>query len=238
LVWLPNAAISLAGLVIIELALKRLEHGMTEEEIIQSSSNPERTRKIRNSPTKMLYVVIVLMVATYVLFGSRFSFNLQLPLICLWFIFSAWVNSHPRIQESRPEYLRLIIHWVPPILIFLFFMGQNSFNGIADSAPEHLIKINNSKENAIEASVLRNLENGVLIYHHESKTFQFIGWSNIANIKHQYKKSYFRGILAKFIPQFDTYYDELEKSSDPKRVEKASNQTIKAGAILGTLFIS
>lgn len=217
LVWLPKAAISLAGLIIIELALKRLEHGLTEEEIIQSSKNPERTRKIRNSPTKMIYVVILLMVATYILFGSRFNFNLQLPLICFWFIFSGWINSHPRIQERRSESLRLIIHWVPPILIFLFFMGQNSFNSIVDSKPQHLIYIANSAENTIEGSVLRNLENGALIYHHESKTFQFIEWSNIAKIQHQYNKTYFRGVLAKFSPKFDTFYEELENSKPAEK---------------------
>lgn len=202
---------------------------MTEEEIIQSSNNPERTRKIRNSPTKMIYVVVILMVASYILFGSKFSFNLQLPLICLWFIFSGWVNSHPLIHERRPEALRSIIHWGPPILIFLFFMGQNSFNSIVDSKPEHLIYTVNLEENIIKGNVLRNLENGALIYQHDSKTFQFIEWSNIVKIQHQYNKTHFRGVLAKFFPKFDAFYEELEKPNNSKLVDKkASNQLIKA----------
>ena len=156
------------------------------------------------------------MAVTYVLLGEQYNTNIQLPLILLWFGFSAWVNNHPRIQERRSPIIRFVIHWVPPIMMFLFFMGQNSFNGITQSPPENTLYLAGTPEKSLEVSVLRNLENGILIYENKSETIQFIEWSNVSKIKRQYKRKYFRGLLSKFIPMIDATYDEMEKPKSLK----------------------
>lgn len=211
--WLPDIVLGIGVILIIELTLKRIEHGMTEEELIQRSENPEKTRKFRNSPHKLMPVVIILIIVFYVLFGEGFNNSIKIPLIFCWIIFAAWANNHHRIQERRSLVFRIIIFFLPPIMMILFFMGQNSFDNITTSKPQNTLYLSGSPEVSIHIGILKNLEKGILIYEHKSKTIQFIEWSNVKKIERPYKKKHFRGLLSRYVPIIDAVYDNLEKDA-------------------------
>ena len=213
--WLPRAAFGIGIIFIIELILKRIEKGMTEEEIIQSSKNPEKTRKFRESPKYLIIPIAILSLATYIMLGELYAFDLSFTIVILWFIFSAWVNSHPRIKERRSPEIRLLIHWLPPIVIALFIMGQNSFESILRSPQRNTVYYASSLDKPNEVSVLRTLERGILVYEHKRNKITFIEWASIQKIENKYQKKYFRGILSMFIPKINEAYDKAEKEISP-----------------------
>lgn len=213
--WLPRAALVIGIIFIIELFLKRIEKGMTEEEIIQSSKKPEKTRKFRESPKYFIIAIALLSLAAYIMFGELYAQDLGFPIVILWFLFSAWVNSHPRIKERRSPEIRLLIHWLPPIVIWLFFMGQNSFESILRSSPRNTVYYTSASDKLNEVSVLRNLERGILVYEHKRNKIIFIEWASIQKIENKHKKKYFRGILSIFIPKINEVYDKAEKEVSP-----------------------
>jgi len=77
LLWSIPAFLLFLSASVIELILRRLEHGMTEEEIIESTNNPEKTRKFRNAPYKFAKWVFILYVISsilgYIIYGSNFQ---------------------------------------------------------------------------------------------------------------------------------------------------------------------
>ena len=121
LIWLPKVFASLGALVVFELATRRIEKGMTEEEIVQLSPKPDRTRKFGEGPMKLFTYISVFAFSGYIIAGSVFLHALPLALCIVWFAFSLWAQSHPRIIARRPMSYRLAAHFVPPLIIWLYF---------------------------------------------------------------------------------------------------------------------
>lgn len=111
LIWFPKVVTAFGGLFVFEMLTRRIEQGMTEEEIVRSSSNPQRTKRLRDGPYRMIAYISVFIVIAYVLLGDIFLGGLPIGLIVSWFIFSGWAQSHPRIMERRPLHLRLLCSW-------------------------------------------------------------------------------------------------------------------------------
>lgn len=107
LIWFPKVFIGLAAFFLLEMFLRRMERGLTEEEIIKNSSNPERTRLIRESPFNFIIIIAIFMLIAYVLVGDIFLDGLALSLMVLWGTFAGWANNHPRIIERRSRHLML-----------------------------------------------------------------------------------------------------------------------------------
>jgi hypothetical protein len=213
--WLPTATIAISIFLILELFLQRVELGMTEEEIIQRSKNPERTRKFRESPKYIIIAMAIIILIGYIMFGELYANDLSFPLVIVWLIFSVWVNNHPRIKERRSPEIRLMIRWLPPIMIFLFFMGQNNFESILKNTPKTTVYYKSASDEKSEVSILRNLERGILVYEHKRNKIIFIGWAFIQKIENTHEKKYFRGIISKYIPKINALYDKAEKELIP-----------------------
>lgn len=124
--WMPNAVLTVGIVIGVELFLRRTEQGMTEEQLISASPHPRFTAWFRKSPSTLIVVIAVLTLVLYILLGHAFSSGLGFAFIILWFLFSSWVNSHPRIMEKRSRELRLAIHWLPPVVVWIASMGYNS----------------------------------------------------------------------------------------------------------------
>lgn len=198
LIWFPKVVTAFGGYFVFEMLTKRIEQGMTEEEIIKSSPNPERTARLRDGPYKLIAYSSAFLVIAYVLVGDIFLGVLPFSLIMLWFIFSGWAQSHPRIIERRPFHLRLIAHFLPPIVIWLFFAGYSDavkmFQSTLPSAQLTLTNATSPKP----ATLLRQLDRGLLIKEPDN-TVSFRPWSEIREIETSGKYVPSKGILCSWI---------------------------------------
>lgn len=178
LIWFPKVVATLGGLVVFEMLTKRIEQGMTEEEILQSSSNPERTKRLRDGPYKVIAYIAVFIVVAYILLGDIFLGGLAFGLIVCWFVFSAWAQSHPRIVERRAIYLRFAVHFLPPIAIWLFFAGYgDAVTMFRNTAPALKLTVTNTSS-PVPVTLLRHLDRGLLVKE-VNNSISFIPWSEI-----------------------------------------------------------
>jgi hypothetical protein len=192
LIWFPKIIASFGAIVVFELLTRRLEKGMTEEEIVQSSRNPERTRKFRNGPLLFMAYCSVFAVAGYILAGAVFLHALPLSLCILWFVFSAWAQSHPRILNRRPFAFRVTAHWLPPVMIWLYFAGYAEAVRLYDTTA---LQAKLTTATSIDTVVLlRHLERGVLVKE-SSESVAFRPWSEIKKLETAGKYTPAQGIL-------------------------------------------
>ena len=70
LIWLPKTLFCFFIVFAIEFVNQRIERGLTEEEIIQSSKKPERLRKFRQGPVVLFRILAPVLVAGFLL-GQR-----------------------------------------------------------------------------------------------------------------------------------------------------------------------
>jgi hypothetical protein len=166
--------------MIYELLTRRIEGGMTEEEIIQGSPNPERTSRMRSRPYKFMTILAVIILFSYILFGESFSSGLPIALMLVWFSFSSWANRHPRILERRPPALSFMIHWIPPF---------------KQEQPRHIVCLKEAPQAVLRTNVVRTFERGVLIKTPGEKNTIFLAWPSIQTMQSKYERKPFRGIL-------------------------------------------
>jgi hypothetical protein len=198
LIWFPKVVTAFGGYFVIEMLTKRIEQGMTEEEIITSSPNPDRTARLRGGPYKLIAYSSVFLVTAYVLVGDIFLGMLPFSLIMLWFRFSGWAQSHPRIIERRPFHLRLITHFLPPVVIWLFFAGySDAVNMFQSTLPSSQITLINATS-ATPVILLRQLDRGLLIKEPDN-TISFHPWNEIRKIKTSGKYVSSKGILCSWV---------------------------------------
>ncbi|MBI3095774.1 MAG: hypothetical protein HYY97_12980 [Rhodocyclales bacterium] len=198
LLWFPKLAVSLGALLVHELFIQRMEKGMTEEEIIASSQNPERTRRFRDGPQKVIALLAVLGVIGYIIAGDIFLGILPLGLCIAWVSFSVWAQSPERLRIRRPIAIRLAIHLLPPISIWMFFTGYNDAIRLYQprAGESHITIKNNPKPLAVV--LLRQLDKGLLLKE-DNGAIGFRPWSEIERIETPGKYKPNRGIVCSWL---------------------------------------
>lgn len=198
LIWFPKIVTAFGGLFIFEMLTRRVEQGLTEEEIIQSSSDPQRTKRLRDGPYKMGAYIAVFVVIAYVLLGDIFLGALPFGLIVSWFIFSAWAQSHPRIVERRPMHFRVAAHFLPPIAIWLFFSGYgDAVRMFHDTTPD--LKLTTASATSSEpVTLLRQMDRGLLVKE-ANNTVSFRPWSEIKKVETSGKYVPSKGVLCSWL---------------------------------------
>ena len=173
----------------IEFFLRRTERGMTEEEIVASSPTPRFTRIFRESPHFFIGLLGVFIVATWLLFGSKFTPITSLPfgLAIVWFIFLGWVFKHPVVRERHSDIFIRLFFWIPPILMGIFFWGYVAASAsLSREQPNYIVSINSPINSPIGSSVkdskvnlIRTFGDWILIDQHQEKVL----WIRLSEIK-------------------------------------------------------
>ncbi|WP_157234679.1 hypothetical protein WKI13_09145 [Teredinibacter turnerae] len=179
LTWIPNTLLVAFGVVALELFNRRVEQGMTEEEIIQTSPTPKFTAWFRDSPK---YPIIAL--AVFAPFS--FIFNIDLPLqawqfslIIIWFIFHNFLFSHERVLERTSKEFYLFSRWVPAILIFVVFSGAVAANNIKEGGGQKFVF--ELEKDKFEGALVRAFEKYYLIWG-ESKNIKLISSGKVISL--------------------------------------------------------
>lgn len=124
LAWAPKVAISLILYAAVELFLRRTEGGLSEQEIIASSSKPKLTRKLRRSGDVVMLLCAIIMAFLGPLFSTDrgwmfFSF------LVVWGALVFAVLNHPKLSVQFPSMLhRLLL--VSPILLSMVCIHGHS----------------------------------------------------------------------------------------------------------------
>jgi|GEM_PF-6687469 len=195
-VWMPFVTIMVGSGFLFILITKRIEQGMTEEEIINSTSNPMRTAKLREMPFKVLEVIAIIAVIFFFLFGQQNKSLLSIFLFFMvfWFWFGKKLSDHPRIIQRRSTLLRLSIVFLPVIVGFIFARGyDDAIDIISKQEPDAIVQLTNG--NKISVVVLRNFDKGILVRKLGNDSISFLFWRNINNIDMQYHKNFYRGLF-------------------------------------------
>ena len=210
LVWLPRVLVVATILLTVEFFLRRIERGMTEDEINTSSPNPNRTRMFRNSPFVFIKWLAPCLVILWLLFGTSFRHSLWPGLIICWFLFSSWVFKHPRLSMQYSIAFKLSFRWIIPIAFLAFAWGEWS-------ADTKTLETGNPKEYrsydrvTLEGSgtqtvfILRTFDKWVLI-RDEERNLVWIPTDKIYRIELESEDESFRGLVCIFS---DNLFDSL-----------------------------
>lgn len=123
LTWIPRTLIVIFVVLVFELFNRRVEQGMTEEEIIQSSSKPKLVKIIRESP-KYLIIPLALFVPLTIFIDIDIPIQaFQFSLIIIWFIIHNFFFGHQRVIDRSTKEFYLFTRWIPAVLVYVVFNG-------------------------------------------------------------------------------------------------------------------
>lgn len=197
ILWFPP----LLGVVLlntaVEFQFQRIERGLTEKEIVESSSNPESMRKFREGPFKLVAWTAPVYVVIYILIGDLLSSFLPWAISIVWMGFAEWTYSAPLIRIRRNRDLQIFFTFLPIIGILSFFSGYNAAIDSATRKPIEVVIERSEQLPAISGNVLRTLDKGLLILSTNS-FIQFIPWNQVKSVMN--KKTYkpYRGLLCEW----------------------------------------
>jgi hypothetical protein len=208
LIWLPKALFAFFVGFAIEFMNRRIERGLTEEEIIKSSRNPERLRKFRRGPSVLFRILALTTVALFLLVGDVYRGLLPLSIIICWAMFSEWVNNAPLLKVRRSEATRWLFHWLPMVFFFVFFMGYNNASDlVSKDIPQFKLSLNESK-GEVGVNILRQIERGTLVINPNSERMTFYPWSDVTKLEPSETYKPYLGLLGRILgksgkPSFD-----------------------------------
>jgi hypothetical protein len=214
LLWFPPLAAAGLVYVAIEFQFQRVERGLTEKEIIESSRKPEWTRKFRGGPQKLFAWMTPLLVITYALVGDAYSTLPPWVLAIVWMSFSDWCYSTPLIKQRRNRAVQLGFTFVPIIGILAYFSGYNAAIDAAFRKPVEVTLERPQPLQPISGSLLRTLDRGVLILP-ENKLIQFVPWNQVQGIVQKTSYHPFRGLLCEWFKKCPIAENNSSDTSGP-----------------------
>ncbi len=197
LLWLPPFLLGILSFVVWEMVTRRIEGGLTEDEIIGSSPNPKLTRIFRASPYLVFLGVGVLVIIGYVLIGDPFFPGVPFALFIAWSAIAAWILSHPRIQQRHPPWQRWLAYLIP---LFVLVTGSGGWMDAKIDVqlrdrPTHQMRLADSDEGVIPVAVLRTFERGVLLKRFDPDTLTFVTWRSVLELSQERMPESFDGLL-------------------------------------------
>lgn len=194
LLWFPNLLGLTLAYVAIEFQFQRVERGLTEKEIINSSSNPEWMRKFRSGPSKLFIWMAPLYVLIYLLIGDAYASMLPLMLSIAWMGFAEWCHSAPLIKLRRSREIQRGFMFLPIVGILAFFSGYNAAIDATVRKPSEVIIERVEPLAPVSGNVLRTFEKGILLLG-EGHSIRFLPWDQVRAIQNKTPYEPFRGVL-------------------------------------------
>jgi hypothetical protein len=192
--WYPLAFGMLTGIFLIKILIPRLENWKSEEEIIQSSSNPEATRKARFLPWRVFQYLGLLILLMPILFGENYISLGALGLGFLWARFIIWLLKGSPWQDFNSDALLFGGLAILSIILIGFQAGFSALKNV-DSANLTTYK---SHENSQPLKVIRSFEQWTLVSTGSSE-FSWIQYESNAMIHFTSERKPFIGLLCNYL---------------------------------------
>jgi len=214
-VWFPYLLAFVFMFFAVEFQFQRVERGLTEKEIVESSKNPEKLKKFREGPWKLIKWTAPLAVFNYILIGDILSSALPFMLSIMWMSFAGWCYSTPLIQLRRSWETQTAFTFLPIIFIIAFFSGYNAAVDASVREPKQVNITFSQQSNHLKGDLLREFERGVFILS-ESDNVTFIPWGQIKSIETVETYKPFRGILCEWFQICTDTASNKANSADAK----------------------
>lgn len=124
--WLPGTLAYIGIAAVFELVSRRIEGGLTEEELLAGSKRPAALRRFRDSPHKFIGALMVMIIILWVMLGDSFRDGLSLAVPVAWLDFSALVISHKKIRERTSRSLLLGFAFLPATVASVYLLGDSA----------------------------------------------------------------------------------------------------------------
>ena len=196
LVWLPEVTLSIFIILLLEMSTRRIEKGMTEKEIVESTPNPEKTKKMREKPFRLIPYIAILGIIVWLFFGGHIAPVIFLSII-LWFVISNWILSHPVINQRHSMWFKYVFYWGPPTLALFFYVGSLSAQyTLSDSGTSHKLHIKNAVADIqpMTATIIRYFEKYLLVRNQDG-TIMWIQTDNVHTIEQITEAPFFEGVI-------------------------------------------
>ncbi len=153
IVWAPRALIYLAVLLMYEMFMRRVEGGMSEDELITRSSTLRFTRAFRKSPTILFAILIPIGIVREFLLSTSHQ-GLFLVALALWGFLALSVVKHPRLgARFTPASGRFFII-TPIVVIWVASLGYGRGNTMMrETVPTWSVELKGSGANEIRKLV-------------------------------------------------------------------------------------
>jgi hypothetical protein len=122
IVWVPRAFLYIAVFAVYEMLMRRVEGGLTEEELIAGSRNPRFMRVFRRGPRVLFGILISIGIAVEFLFSTSEQGLFFLALF-VWGSLSLSVVEHPRLGTRFTKTTRRLFVIVPIVVIWVAALG-------------------------------------------------------------------------------------------------------------------
>lgn len=129
IVWMPHALLYIGALVVFELLTRRIEGGMSEEELIARSPTPRFTRAFRRSPKVLFAILVPLIVGVDFLIGNSDQ-GLFMAAMVAWGVLAFSIADHPRLGSRFTSTTARLLIMVPLIVIWVSSLGYARGNSM------------------------------------------------------------------------------------------------------------
>ena len=215
IIWFPIIVLLFIGYLAVEFQIQRVEKGLTEQEIVDGAKNPEKTRRFRAGPYRLVVVFAPVIVVFYLLIGDVQAGLVPAAASITWMIFSAWCNSSPLILLRRPKVVRDAFIFGPIIVIVAYFSGYNKAIEQALTKPE-LIEVESDDGTTSTFRSLRAFENGFLVINQDDE-IRLLSWGIIRSYSFLEPYKPFRGIICEWFDvcsNVEKAFDSIEENAN------------------------
>ncbi len=112
LLWVPGVLTAVVAYVSLELMSRRIEGGLSDEEIVGQSKNPRLTAWLRRSHYKAFVAMSILIIFLNYLFGDAFARGMSLATPLMMYEVIRWSFSHKRVADRFSPLIRKVIMFI------------------------------------------------------------------------------------------------------------------------------
>lgn len=127
IVWAPRALLYAVAFLMYEMFARRVEGGMSEEELIAQSPAPRFTRAFRKSP-KVLFAILVPIIVAVEFFVGTSDHGLFLVALAVWGFLAFSVVHHPRLGTRFTSTTGRLFIMIPIVVIWVASLGYGHGN--------------------------------------------------------------------------------------------------------------
>lgn len=166
-----------------DLFFRRVERGMTEEQLIATSPTPRFTRWFRKSHDVAVWALAGLLVFSGLISSPNEDW---LPysylFLFIWFPLISFIFSIPQLQSGYSEFARMLIFFLPPLAALS--LGQGSHAAVKDlmTTEPNAVVTSITGDNEANALILRYIEKGLIYRITKENVVVFVPWQHVRSV--------------------------------------------------------
>jgi hypothetical protein len=220
--WLPGTIAYIGAAALVELINRRIEGGLTEQELLAKSKRPEVLRKFRDTPFKLFGVLAIVTTGLWIALGDSFRRELWVFIPMAWLNFSVWVIGHPTIRARTPRHLLLSFALIPAAVSSVYLLGDAAAHAALKNTEGPTAVLTTNIADTKRRLVLIRVFEHVAIVRDSDGLVSLTRTSDILRIEPQPQPPY-PGFLCALLPRACTFSGSPEISKPSKRTPPATS---------------